>query len=156
MSEGLFAQQIRAHFDSSDNEVSDVEILEAISNMFTPIEEMHGVLQSVRDTGRRVGLLSNTCVSHWNWIQRQRFSVMDFNFDSTILSFEVGSMKPQRTIYEAAEEAAGVPVNEILFLDDRHENIDAAESFGWRAHQCFGGKEAIDVLNNYRLLEPTR
>jgi epoxide hydrolase-like predicted phosphatase len=151
-----FAAQLRQYFGRPESEVSDSAIVESISNMFEPIESMEGVLDSVRAAGYRVGLLSNTCIGHWSWIEQQQFSVMDFSFDATILSFEVGSMKPDRRIYEVAEESANVPVETILFLDDRQMNVQAAQSYGWNAAQCLGGREAIRVLQEFRLLDITR
>ena len=151
-----FAAQIREYFDDDSTAKSDRQILEAISNMFTPIDSMQGVLHAVRQAGRGVGLLSNTCSAHWQWIQDRRFDVMDFEFDTTILSFEVGSMKPQRRIYEAAERACRTPADRILFIDDRHENVAAAASFGWSARQCLGGDQAITVLDEFRVRERAR
>ncbi len=151
-----FARQLRDTFGRSESSHPDSLILEAVSNMFTAIESMEGILQAVRDSGRRVGLLSNTCVAHWDWIRQQQFAVMDFAFDATILSFEVGSMKPQRRIYQVAQQAAGTPGDQILFLDDRQENVDSALSYGWQARQCFGGQQAIGVLQDFRLLDLAR
>lgn len=150
-----FAGQVRDYFGAGATAVSDEQILEAVSNMFTPIRDMEGVLQAVRDAGCGVGLLSNTCAAHWQWVQNQQFQVLNFDFDATILSFEVGSMKPQRRIYEAAEQACGTGVEQILFLDDRLENIEAATSFGWHARQCLGGDPAIGVLREFGLAEPS-
>ena len=148
-----FAERLREFFGASPSGASDREILDSVSNMFVAIDSMEGVLQSVRDSGRRVGLLSNTCHAHWDWIQRAKFPVLDFLFDATVLSFEVGSMKPAPEIYQAAEQAAGVPTDRILFLDDRHENVEAAKSFGWNAVQCVGGEAAIAVLNEFQLMK---
>jgi len=151
-----FAEELRKTFGHPESTHPDSAILESISNMFTPIESMRGILQSVRDSGRHVGLLSNTCEAHWEWIVRQRFAVMDFSFDATILSFEVGTMKPERQIYQTAEEAAERPVEQILFLDDRQENVDAAIAFGWNARQCFGGDGAIGRLQEFQLIDLAR
>ena len=148
-----FANRLREHFGRPESEVFDDEIVESVSNMFQPIRSMEGVLDSVRSAGYGVGLLSNTCLGHWTWIEQQQFAVMDFAFDTTILSFEVGSMKPDRKIYQIAEESANVAVEQILFLDDRQQNVDAARSYGWQAAQCLGGAEAIGVLKEFRLLD---
>ena len=62
-------------------------------------------------------------------------------------------MKPDSAIYDAAEQAAEVAVESILFLDDRQENIDAANARGWRAHCCVGGVDAKLILSGYGLGE---
>ena len=148
-----FATELRNCFGRSESEVSDAAVIESVSNMFKPIESMVGVLDSVRAAGFRVGLLSNTCVGHWNWIEQQQFRVMDFSFDATVLSFEVGSMKPDRRIYEFAKDSAAVSAAAILFLDDKAENVTAARSFGWNAAQCHGGDQAIEALHEFRVLD---
>ncbi len=72
-------------------------------------------------------------------------------FDATILSYRVGSMKPDAAIYEAAEAAAKVSADRILFLDDRQENVAAARGRGWKAQQCIGGRQAQQALGRYDL-----
>ena len=148
-----FAAQLRSNLSLTDSNISDQSIIESISNMFTPIAAMEGVLSSVQNTGCRVGLLSNTCLGHWQWIEHQEFAVMDFEFDTTVLSFEVGSMKPDAKIYETAQTLANTPSDRILFLDDRQENVLAAHSHGWHAAECCGGQQAIDVLKEYGLMD---
>jgi methionine salvage enolase-phosphatase E1 len=45
---------------------------------------------------------------------------------------------------EAAEE--------IIFFDDVIENINAANSFGLKAHQVLNPSQAKAILNQYKLL----
>jgi glucose-1-phosphatase len=54
------------------------------------------------------------------------------NFDGYILSYEVGSMKPDARIYEALEAMTGKRGAEILYLDDRPENVAAGAVRGWQ------------------------
>ena len=148
-----FAESVRQQLGQSASAMPTAAILDAISDMFTPIESMRTVLNGVRDRGLPVGLLSNTCKAHWDWIQRQRYTVMDFEFDVTILSYEIGAMKPDAAIYDAAERAAGVPAERILFLDDREENVAAASRRGWQAAQAVGGEPSEVVLRAHRLID---
>jgi FMN phosphatase YigB (HAD superfamily) len=147
-----FAEDIRQRLRSTESAMPTLDVLDAISDMFVPVDSMCGVLQKVRERGCRVGLLSNTCHAHWDWIVRQNYRVMDFQFDVTILSFEVGSMKPDETIYGAAENAAGVKGDRILFLDDKQENVDAALQRDWHAARCLGGQQAIDALKGFGVM----
>lgn len=147
-----FVEEVRQRLGTSASAVPTLEILDAISDMFTPVDSMQGVLSSVRQQGYGVGLLSNTCHAHWDWIGRQKYEVMDFQFDVTILSYEVRSMKPDETIYDAAEQASGVKGQRILFLDDKQENVDAALRRHWHAVRCVGGPQAIEALQNFQVL----
>ena len=45
------------------------------------------------------------------------------------------SAKPHEDIYRAFEQDLGAAGDEILFFDDRQENIDTATAIGWRAHR---------------------
>jgi FMN phosphatase YigB (HAD superfamily) len=46
-------------------------------------------------------------------------------------SSEVQSVKPERQIYEIAQQKAGVEPQEILFIDDGRTNLMAADRLGW-------------------------
>lgn len=54
------------------------------------------------------------------------------NFDGHILSYEIGAMKPAAKIYEALEKMSGKRGAEILYLDDRQENVAAGAARGWQ------------------------
>ena len=147
-----FAEKVRKVIGTDAARMPTAELLDAISDMFTPIDAMAEVLCRVRASGFGVGLLSNTCQAHWDWIRRQTYLMNQFSFDVTILSFEEGAMKPDVAIYQAAEERAGVPAERLLFLDDKQENIDAALARDWRAVRCFGGPEATQALQKFGIL----
>lgn len=148
-----FAGSIRRGLGREEQDMPTENVLDAISDMFTPIESMRAVLGQVRESGRGVGLLSNTCHAHWDWIVRQRYPVLDFEFDVTVLSFEVGAMKPDPSIYQKAERASGVAAEQLLFLDDKAENTDAARRCGWNAVQCLGGEAAVAALRSFGVID---
>jgi HAD superfamily hydrolase (TIGR01509 family) len=52
-----------------------------------------------------------------------------------VLSFEAEAMKPDRRIYDAAIQRAGVPADRIFFVDDREENVAGARAAGIDAVQ---------------------
>ncbi len=144
-----YAEFVLQHLDRVSaglSRPSTAQLLDAVSEMFFPIESMRDTLSEVRRGGARVGVLSNTCSAHWEWILRQSYAVLEGEFAATILSYEVASMKPDALIYQAAETAANLPGARILFLDDKRENVDAARRRGWQAEQCFGGEQAESAL----------
>jgi HAD superfamily hydrolase (TIGR01509 family) len=55
------------------------------------------------------------------------------NFDGYILSYEHGAMKPGAKLYEVVERTSGHRGAEILYLDDRPENVEAGAARGWQA-----------------------
>lgn len=81
----------------------------------------------------RLILLSNTNEIHYEFIM-QRYPILR-HIEEHVLSFQVGSMKPESQIYQFAIEKAGVPAEEIFFTDDRIENVEAAKLAGLQAVQ---------------------
>ena len=55
------------------------------------------------------------------------------NCDGYVLSYEVGAMKPLPAIYEAMEKTSGKRGADLIYLDDRAENVAAGAARGWRA-----------------------
>jgi HAD superfamily hydrolase (TIGR01509 family) len=55
------------------------------------------------------------------------------HFDGYIFSYEVGALKPQPEIYAAMEKMCGRTGADLVYLDDRAENIAAGAARGWRA-----------------------
>ena len=71
-------------------------------------------------------------------------------FDVVVVSCEVGSCKPDPSIYQLCLDRLGEPAAQTLFVDDRAENLQAAESVGLQTLQ-FTGDESVPLLR--KLLE---
>ena len=147
-----FASSIRDQLGRSIEQMPTQRLLDALSDMFTPIESMRGIVDQVHQAGIPFGILSNTCAAHWDWVRRQDWPVVHAAYRETILSFEAGAMKPNKRIYQLAELSAEVPCDQILFLDDKIENVEAAKERGWNAAECLGGDPAMEVLRTYGVL----
>ena len=78
----------------------------------------------------RLILLSNTDTLHFNYIEK-RFPEI-FIFDEYILSYKVGSVKPEEKIFKIAIEKSGAEPQNILFIDDMEENIRVAAKIGMK------------------------
>ena len=76
-------------------------------------------------------LLSNTSVAHFEFV-RERYGVLD-RFDEFVLSFEVGAMKPEPAIYEAALRAIRCAPGECFYTDDILDYVTAGRRFGLQA-----------------------
>jgi putative hydrolase of the HAD superfamily len=59
-------------------------------------------------------------------------------FDVVVVSYELGHAKPDREIYEATLSELGVVPQDALFVDDRGENIAAADELGLRTFHFTG------------------
>jgi glucose-1-phosphatase len=81
----------------------------------------------------RLVLLSNTDPIHVGCME-SKFPFIRY-FPERIYSCDVGASKPGLKIFRAAIRAAGVPANQILFIDDIRENVLAARRIGLNALQ---------------------
>jgi len=100
------------------------------SDIFVPIEPMVALQAELRAGGIPTYIFSNTndlAVSHI----RHRFPFFS-NFDDYILSYEHGAMKPDARLYQVVEQRSNRQGAEILYLDDRAENIAAGAARGWQ------------------------
>src|SRR5262249_26358400 len=89
-------------------------------------------------------LVSNTNEAHIDYV-RSHYRVLDY-FDHRILSYEVGSLKPDREIFEHAIAVSGHPAESLFFTDDREENVLAAKRLGMQAHLFKTESQLVDAL----------
>jgi putative hydrolase of the HAD superfamily len=100
------------------------------AEIFTEIAPMIALNAELRRRGFETYILSNTndlAIEH----VRRDFPFFQ-HFDGYIFSFEVGAMKPDAKIYEALETLTGRRGADLIYIDDRAENIKAAVKRGWR------------------------
>lgn len=112
-------------------EVDRRRLMRAVSNIFTPNETLIPVLDQLKTAGLRLVLLSNTNIAHIGFV-KEKFDVLS-RFDALVLSYEVGAMKPDPPIYEAALNAIHCEPGECLYTDDIVENVERARGFGLQA-----------------------
>ena len=107
-------------------------LLDADTALWTdPNEPMVDWAKRLQRGGVRVGIMSNLgdaltagVLERWPWLQ---------GFDSLTWSYRTGSVKPEPASYRHAIEGLGLPAEEILFVDDRADNIAGAEAAGLQA-----------------------
>jgi putative hydrolase of the HAD superfamily len=121
------------------------ELLSAGSDIFSVNQAVLSIIEELTALPMRLGILSNTCEAHWDFIL-SRFPVVRELFELKILSFEVNSMKPDGRIYEQAILRAGVSAEAIFFMDDRLENVAGAVAAGIDAVLFRSAKELADQL----------
>jgi|GEM_PF-72223 len=102
----------------------------AFGDIFTEIPAMIALHAELKAAGLPTHILSNTNDIAVEHIQH-RFPFFA-GFTSYIFSHEVGAMKPMAPIYEALERSAGFSGADLLYIDDRAENIDAAIARNWQ------------------------
>lgn len=106
------------------------EFGESFGNIFTPIEPMIRMQADLRRRGLPTYIFSNTNDMSIRYIRRH----LPFfkNFDGYVLSYEHRVMKPDARLYEVVERLSGRRGPELLYLDDRPENVAAGATRGWQ------------------------
>jgi HAD superfamily hydrolase (TIGR01509 family) len=107
------------------------EFGEFFADIFTAIPPMIELHAGLRRRGVPTYIFSNTndlAIEH----VRRSFPFFR-NFDGYIFSYEVKAMKPDAKMYEALEKLVQRRGAEILYLDDRPENVVAGAERGWLA-----------------------
>lgn len=92
-----------------------------------PIEGMYELIEELKGAGYGIYLLSNASFrqkDYWPDIPCHRF------FDGTLISSDVGSIKPERAIYEAFLEKFSLRAEECFFVDDLPANVEGARRCG--------------------------
>jgi glucose-1-phosphatase len=130
-----------------DLDISD--ILHAAADMFVPNSQILPVLERVKQLGIPMGLLSNTCEAHWNWIQELAYPQVMGWFGPVILSYEVHCMKPDSHIYAEAQRLCGASADKIFFTDDRADNVAAAVAAGWQAEVFVNADRLMKTIDSW-------
>jgi HAD superfamily hydrolase (TIGR01509 family) len=128
----LTTQQFLAEVKEAAGFTADLaEFSELFGNIFSPIEPMIELHAELRVRGVPTYIFSNTNELAIRDI-RGRFPFFQ-DFDGYVLSYEHGALKPDARIYEVVERVSGRRGAEILYLDDRPENVEGGATRGWRA-----------------------
>ena len=101
------------------------------ADIFTEMPGTIALHAELRRRGFKTFIFSNTndlAIEH----VRRNFPFFQ-HFDGYIFSYEIGGMKPHPEIYAAMEAMTGKRGADLIYLDDRAENITAGAARGWRA-----------------------
>ena len=113
------------------------------------VPEMYDLAYQLRDLGYTVGMLSNIDARLANLINL--FGLYD-PFDPCLLSYELGVEKPDAKIYEILIHRLDLPAEEIVFIDDKIENVEAAKALGIDAILFVSHQDLIKEFSERELL----
>lgn len=94
-------------------------------------ELMLNWVSDLKKSGKIIGLISNMPLELTKSIRQAKFIS---HFDHCTFSCEIGLVKPHASIYEHSLSNLKIDAKEALFIDDRIENIDAAQKLGMQGH----------------------
>ena len=128
-------------------EASLEELKKGFAEIFTPVSSMVEFMESLKERGIPVMVFSNTNVTAVDYI-RAAFPFFE-RFDAYCLSYEHGCMKPDTTLYGVAQLMTRCTPGNLLFLDDRAENVHAARQMGWSAIHHQAPEDSIEGVNQW-------
>jgi len=126
-----------------------LEFERGFGDIFTEIKEMTAVFHRIRAIPLTTCLFSNTNALAIKHIAAA-FSFFQ-QFDHHFLSYELRSMKPDSGMYDALESRTGLRGETLVYLDDRLENIEAAQGRGWNVILHSNPADSLAQLRGFGL-----
>jgi putative hydrolase of the HAD superfamily len=123
------------------------EFVADFADIFVPIPSMIELHAELRRRGFKTYIFSNTNDIAVQHIDREYPFFK--NFDGYIYSYKVGSMKPEVKIYEAMEQLCGRTGEDIIYIDDRAENIATGAKRDWWTILHESPEKTQAVLENH-------
>jgi HAD superfamily hydrolase (TIGR01509 family) len=107
------------------------------------------LIDDLKSRGVKTACLSNTNARHWQLLRSlpeyEPLSRLDFR----LASHELRIMKPHEQAYRRAETATEFWGEQVLFFDDKPENIAAARAVNWKAELVDRADDAVPQIRDY-------
>ena len=100
-----------------------------IQGMRELLEELAGVVDRVAASNYPV------------WIEELASGMLDGCFERVLASHHLGVRKPDQDFYRRLCQRIDRPPQEVLYVDDRQDNVAAAAALGMRAHLVAGAED---------------
>lgn len=116
-------------------------------NRFQPIRESFELVTSLIDQ-YQIGLLSNAYPGMISGLIKQ-IKLPNLEYKAIVDSSICQLVKPDKAIFKLAAKAAATQPEAILFVDDKLENLEAAQACGWQTIQFSESKarESVEQIN---------
>lgn len=114
------------------------------------VEGTVDILKALKAKQTPLYVLSNWSVETWPHA-RDQFDFLDL-FDGLIVSGFEGTKKPDSAIFDILLERYTLEAPDVLFIDDRADNIAAAQQLGFHAIQFSEPKALSNALTSHGLL----
>jgi FMN phosphatase YigB (HAD superfamily) len=126
-------------------DMSDEDFRAGWGAIFTdPIEENVALVRRLEGHVPLYAFSNSNAAHHLVWSKRFEDALKPFR--KVFVSSELGVRKPERESFERISRDIGVPMPEILFLDDTLENVEGAKRAGLQAVHVKGPQDVRDAL----------
>ncbi len=128
------------------------EVVAFMREQSRPDPECIGVVRELRK--RRPGLVLMTLNNESEDLNRYRIQTFELEplFSAFLSSCWLGARKPSLQIFHRALGIAGASPAEVLFVDDREQNLAPARSLGMQTIHFRGAESLRDVMGDMSLL----
>jgi len=122
-----FIEELNEHWNL---QLNVDEFKQIWTNLFSANQQMIALAE---DLSKKypVYILSNTDEIHFPYIWN-KFSELHFFQDRLLLSYQLGTVKPNPEIYQSACQKYDLNPETTVFIDDKAENVASACSLGFR------------------------
>jgi putative hydrolase of the HAD superfamily len=103
------------------------------------------IIADLFDGGTRIALLSN---AGFDFASPFRFSPMARFFERIFVSAEMGLIKPDPQIFLEVAAELGITPAEMVFIDNKQENVTGAESLGIVGHHFIAAPALLTFLES--------
>ena len=114
------------------------------------VEGMIALVEELDTAGVLLFAITNFSGEFWGPF-RDTQPVFD-RFRDVVVSGTERLLKPDTAIYELAVQRFGMPAEELIFVDDRAENVVGAEAVGMRGHLFRDAAALRDELKDLALI----
>jgi putative hydrolase of the HAD superfamily len=126
---------------------------EALGQLSEDLLECNITMRNLIKEARSLSLPIALCTNNTEfWMKRldQRFKIQEL-FDSVLISYERGAVKPSPVIIEMAARSLQLELNSIAFIDDREENCRSAARLGLQPILFRSAKTLRSTLRGFGL-----
>ena len=127
-----------------ENEITN--IIDHIGEAVQPYRYTKPWIRELKDAGYKVYILSNYSRDLYNKTIEEELDFLPLT-DGALFSWQCHYIKPEPEIYETLFKQFDLEPKECVFLDDRQENLDAAEKFGMKTILFEDYEEASEKLS---------
>lgn len=114
-------------------------------------DEVHGIDEFIKkhSTQFEIYILSNTNRAHIEYsLKKYKFLK---NIKKILTSYDLQARKPEKNIYFEAAQDMGAEPSEVLFIDDREENVIGARECGFNAEVCYRSVARLEeIISDYK------
>lgn len=119
-------------------------------SMFPGINRtMISLVDRIRASGMKVGLLSNTSLAGAAHIRQQGLGQ---HFDCLLFSSEIGQQKPSREAFEILAQQLDVRPSELIYVDDSPKSLELASAIGYFPMLFVGYEDLVQQLQAVSVL----